>query len=94
MEYDHTKCQNDSLTCVGMEDTNFVYGLTVVPPTPGGYTPWSNWSICSTPNGLGSQSRQRNCTNPKPQFGGANCSILGPYEELRSCQLDPPIGRI
>ena len=27
MDVDHDKCPEDSLTCVGMEDTNYVYGL-------------------------------------------------------------------
>lgn len=27
MDVDHDECEDDSLTCVGMEDTNFVYGL-------------------------------------------------------------------
>ena len=35
---------------------------------------WSSWSACSGQCGGGSGTQTRTCTNPAPQFGGANCS--------------------
>ena len=55
-------------------------------PIPGGYTSWSNFSQCSVSCGEGGvRYRTRNCTNPKPQYGGQNCSIIGPAVEEERC---------
>lgn len=43
----------------------------------GGYTQWVTVGSCSETCGTGRQTRQRTCTNPAPQFGGADCSSLG-----------------
>ncbi|KAJ8310623.1 hypothetical protein KUTeg_012488 [Tegillarca granosa] len=40
----------------------------------GGWTSWGSWGTCSKSCGGGSQSRSRSCTNPAPQYGGANCA--------------------
>ena len=40
----------------------------------GGYTSWSAWDTCSVTCGGGKQSSKRSCTNPAPQYGGANCA--------------------
>ena len=40
-------------------------------------TEWTEWSC----NSKCKSSRARNCTNPLPFFGGANCTDEG-YEEL------------
>ena len=53
----------------------------------GGYTEWSKWSSCSVTCGGGTIKRQRNCTNPSPQFGGKDCSGSGP--ELLTQQCNP-----
>ena len=53
----------------------------------GGYTEWSKWSSCSVTCGGGTIKRQRNCTNPSPQFGGKDCSGSGP--ELVTQQCNP-----
>ena len=60
-------------------------------PIDGGYTPWSSFSDCSVLCGGGSHFRTRSCNNPKPQYGGQNCSIIGPAEETEECnsQLCP-----
>ncbi|CAF5132335.1 unnamed protein product, partial [Rotaria sp. Silwood1] len=36
---------------------------------------WSNWtqSACSSTCGVGYRIRQRNCSNPTPQYGGIYC---------------------
>ena len=40
----------------------------------GKWSNWLDWSLCSLSCGGGKQSRSRVCDNPKPVFGGANCS--------------------
>ena len=52
----------------------------------GGYTQWSNWTVCSKTCGGGSKSRKRTCTNPKPQGNGQPCyPSLGEAEENEKC---------
>ncbi|XP_061184989.1 SCO-spondin-like [Saccostrea echinata] len=52
-------------------------------PIDGGYTDWSDWDLCSVTCGGGSQNRSRSCTNPMPQYGGADCT--GDGEEHQDC---------
>ncbi|XP_048241916.1 coadhesin-like [Haliotis rufescens] len=59
-------------------------------PVDGGFSEWGEWSNPDCPVTCGREakkvvSRNRNCTEPPPQFGGANCT--GPSEESanRSC---------
>jgi len=54
------------------------------PPVSGGYSAWGQFGVCS---GLPicSRSRSRSCTNPPPSNGGANCTVLGPEVEARTC---------
>merc|ERR1712176_910209 len=54
-------------------------------PINGGLTMWSNWTMCSVTCGIGYQTRNRNCSNPLPMYGGANCSLLGAKTENRTC---------
>lgn len=57
-------------------------------PVHGGYTPWSNFSECFPICGNGSTKyRTRNCSNPEPQYGGDNCSVIGPAIETIDCPL-------
>ena len=50
--------------------------------TNGNYTVWSEWSVCSANC---TKTRSRNCTKPKPKYGGRNCSTLGADEEEMEC---------
>ena len=52
----------------------------------GGYSQWNSWNACSKSCGGGNQRRTRKCTNPKPAFGGKDCSKLGPAEESQTCE--------
>ena len=54
----------------------------------GGYSQWSEFSICTTTCGGGIQERRRNCTNPVPKYMGKDCSGLGENVESRTCSLE------
>lgn len=56
-------------------------------PINGGFSVWSSWSICSSSCGQGFQYRDRDCDNPQPKYGGANCS--GVFNENKMCHYVP-----
>lgn len=49
----------------------------------GGWGQWSTWSFCSRTCGTGVQSAERECNNPKPEFGGKYCT--GARKRYRTC---------
>uniref|UniRef100_A0A8C1MG91 ADAM metallopeptidase with thrombospondin type 1 motif, 12 n=1 Tax=Cyprinus carpio TaxID=7962 RepID=A0A8C1MG91_CYPCA len=49
----------------------------------GGWGPWSTWSHCSRTCGAGVQSADRECIQPKPEFGGKYCT--GERKRYRIC---------
>ncbi|KAI8503741.1 hypothetical protein Bbelb_187120 [Branchiostoma belcheri] len=49
----------------------------------GGWSDWSLWSDCNMTCGVGTQSRDRTCTNPAPANGGSNCDGLA--QETQVC---------
>lgn len=51
----------------------------------GNYTAWSKWSECSVTCGRGSRNRSRECINPSPQYGGKDCNVLGPANDIQEC---------
>ncbi|XP_075994726.1 A disintegrin and metalloproteinase with thrombospondin motifs 12-like [Genypterus blacodes] len=62
----------------------------------GGWGQWGTWSHCSRTCGTGVQSAERECNNPKPEFGGKYCT--GERKRYRtcntkSCQRDRPTFR-
>ncbi|XP_072169938.1 LOW QUALITY PROTEIN: uncharacterized protein [Diadema setosum] len=60
--------------CVGNDAEWRNCSSNITCPTHGGWSEWSDWSECSLScGGLGSQSRNRSCTNPSPADGGADC---------------------
>jgi hypothetical protein len=55
-------------------------------PIDGGWTEWTEFSICSTTCDNGTQTRTRSCTNPVPQYNGSDCE--GPHTESKACFLE------
>ncbi|XP_050086783.1 hemicentin-1-like [Anopheles aquasalis] len=53
-------------------------------PIHGGWTPWSNWTVCSEACGFGRIMRLRSCSNPIPRHGGLACE--GQESEVRICK--------
>ncbi|XP_068617098.1 A disintegrin and metalloproteinase with thrombospondin motifs 12-like [Brachionichthys hirsutus] len=49
----------------------------------GGWGQWSSWSHCSRTCGTGVQMAERECNNPKPEFGGKYCT--GERKRYRTC---------
>ena len=64
--------------------------LKVIPWTSfslvhGDYSSWGQWESCTVTCGGGMRYRYRTCTNPPPQYGGNDCSSIGPSSESESC---------
>ena len=55
-----------------------------VGPVNGGWGEWAEWSSCSQTCGGGAKIRERECDNPAPAYGGAQCASDG-YSEMDSC---------
>ncbi|XP_019744003.1 A disintegrin and metalloproteinase with thrombospondin motifs 12 isoform X2 [Hippocampus comes] len=53
----------------------------------GGWGQWTAWSHCSRTCGTGVQSAERECNNPKPEFGGKYCT--GERKRYRTCNTRP-----
>ncbi|XP_067470885.1 A disintegrin and metalloproteinase with thrombospondin motifs 12 [Thunnus thynnus] len=53
----------------------------------GGWGQWTTWSYCSRTCGTGVQSADRECNNPKPEFGGKYCT--GERKRYRTCNTKP-----
>lgn len=54
-------------------------------PVDGGYGEWSPFTRCSRTCGGGESVRSRICDSPVRQYGGRDCSRLGPGREVRPC---------
>ena len=52
-------------------------------PIDGVYSAWSGYSSCTVSCGGGTYTRTRTCTNPAPQYGGADC--VGATSETTAC---------
>ena len=60
-----------------------------LPPCPinGSWTPWSDWSECSSSCSTGTKVRSRTCTDPVPEYGGADCQEHS--REVQPCSGGP-----
>ena len=65
-----------------------LFNLTV----HGGWGNWTSLSVCTQSCSGGTQTRQRQCDNPVPSYGGDPCSGNG-IETLR-CNTDVCPGKI
>lgn len=57
----------------------------------GMWSAWSEFGACPVTCGGGTQERTRECTNPAPEFGGADCA--GDAVEGQDCGTDPCPGK-
>merc|ERR1712240_39658 len=72
--------------CVG-NSTQSVACNTHPCPGDGNWGEWSQFTVCSKTCGTGVHSRYRECNNPPPKHGGAQCA--GPSTESKSCNIQP-----
>ncbi|KAI8512763.1 Thrombospondin type 1 repeat-containing protein [Branchiostoma belcheri] len=54
-------------------------------PVDGGWSTWSNWTVCTVSCGGGTQSRSRTCDSPVPDHGGRDCEGTG--QQFRRCSM-------
>ncbi|XP_052105775.1 SCO-spondin-like [Mytilus californianus] len=72
--------------CTG-NDTNISNCADNLCPINGNWTEWSSWNECSVTCGGGRKVRDRQCSNPVPQYGGDPC--FGNTTNIDSCNEDP-----
>lgn len=85
---DHPKPQHNGLNCSRLGPAKHVIPCNVFPcPIHGGYSAWTEFSPCDKTCNNGRKFRTRKCNQPVPQFGGQNCSLLGPDSEVVECFL-------
>ncbi|CAH3172036.1 unnamed protein product [Porites lobata] len=83
--------KSKDMECVGTQSTNYIYRLKDLKPADvnGGYSMWSQWTLCTKTCGGGTRVRERTCTNPPPAGNGKGCANLGEPEEEEKCNEDP-----
>ncbi|XP_050399474.1 A disintegrin and metalloproteinase with thrombospondin motifs 16 isoform X2 [Patella vulgata] len=52
----------------------------------GGWSEWTNWTACTRPCDQGVMTRDRECNNPLPQYGGKTCPDKGKEVQLCNTQ--------
>ena len=52
----------------------------------GGWSSWSEWTMCNVLCGSGTQTRSRMCSNPTPLNGGDMCQ--GKSEQTMQCTVN------
>ena len=53
----------------------------------GKWSSWTSWTSCSADCGGGGKTRIRDCTNPKPAYGGRFCA--GYNSDVATCNDQP-----
>ncbi|KAI8485005.1 hypothetical protein Bbelb_372510 [Branchiostoma belcheri] len=90
----HQQCTvaaNDSVfgdPCLNVQKYLEVSYRCVTAAVDGGWSDWGPWSGCSVTCGVGTETRNRTCTNPAPANGGTDCD--GPDEETQACDTEVP----
>ncbi|EDO39574.1 predicted protein, partial [Nematostella vectensis] len=93
----HRICNSPAPSSGGKDCSNLGQGFEQMPcfldadcPATGNWSRWSDWTECTRSCGGGVQfrMRMRSCTNPTPQFGGSDCSVLGPETQTERCMIN------
>nr|CAB3266939.1 thrombospondin A precursor [Phallusia mammillata] len=82
--------QLDGAQCVGPDRKTRDCKMSPC-PVDGGWGEWSVWSECSATCDDGFKTRSRKCNNPKPRFGGKQCSGDSKATEhclVKACPID------
>ncbi|XP_019632279.1 PREDICTED: coadhesin-like, partial [Branchiostoma belcheri] len=80
--------ENGGTDCDGPAQETQACDTEVSCPVDGGWSDWFAWSGCSVTCGVGTETRDRTCTNPAPENGGADCD--GPAQETQACDKGVP----
>ncbi|XP_001623142.2 uncharacterized protein LOC5501884 isoform X2 [Nematostella vectensis] len=80
--------QHGGLNCTGAFSETTPCNLRPC-PINGNYTQWSEYTPCSKTCGGGTRHRTRSCTNPAPQYGGVNCTVIGNPVDTIECNTSP-----
>ena len=72
--------------CVGIDREEILCETGMSCPIDGNWSPWSEFTLCSTSCGSGTTQRQRACNSPTPQYNGKPC--LGDGIEIMICSND------
>ena len=83
---DHQYLANHSAVAVQCSLTALTKSLALL-LVHGNYSDWSEFRACSVSCGGGNATRYRTCTNPRPLFGGRNCSRFGANMETIPCNV-------
>lgn len=83
---------NVTNVCNGTETDSKICTNSPCQPINGNWSIWSSFNECSKSCGGGIQTRQRQCDNPAPQYGGLDCD--GDVIEAQLCNSHDCPGNI
>ena len=72
-------CTGNLSTWLGIRSSFIVFLVN------GGFTEWTEWSVCTVTCGSGMIERTRECSNPKPANNGSDCFDLN--LEVKECTM-------
>eukprot|EP00794_Sanderia_malayensis_P004811 gene4811-5441_t len=88
-----TSCNNSSKNGIETQTQQCKKDATeCYAPVNGNWGHWGTWSACPVTCGEATQHRKRECTDPKPKYGGLDCQgnlTSSQTCKLRSCHLGP-----
>ena len=65
--------------------------FTIILLANGGWSDWTDWTLCSKTCGSGVAVRHRQCDSPPPDTDGQPC--IGPDRETQTCNTEQCPGR-